>query len=114
MVSLDAMNATQVIAPDAEWNKATKQKLYQRCNGHATSLRHIRHWFVLLGTTQGDLDTHVLPVRPGMVVPGRIGQQSSCFTLHMHEAKDVRMKLHNNDSDRGLQETRNPATAAPV
>lgn len=24
------------------------------------------------------------------MVPGRIGQQSSCFTLHMHEAKDVK------------------------
>jgi len=30
---------------------------------------------------------HVLPVRPD-VIPGRIGQQSSCFTLHMHEAPD--------------------------
>jgi len=26
---------------------------------------------------------YVLPVRPD-IVPGRIGQQGSCFTLHMH------------------------------
>jgi hypothetical protein len=30
----------------------------------------------------------ILPVRPDMA-PGRIGQQSSCFTLHMHEAADA-------------------------
>jgi hypothetical protein len=28
---------------------------------------------------------YILPVRPD-IVPGRIGQQSSCFTLHMHRA----------------------------
>jgi hypothetical protein len=28
---------------------------------------------------------YILPVRPDDA-PGRIGQQSSCFTLHMHEA----------------------------
>lgn len=59
-----AMNATQVIAPDAEWNKATKQKLYQDVMG-------MRHPFVTYaiglsfwGQLKGDLDTHVLPVRP--------------------------------------------------
>jgi hypothetical protein len=31
---------------------------------------------------------HVLPVRPE-VIPGRISQQSSCFTLHMHRATPV-------------------------
>lgn len=30
----------------------------------------------------------ILPVRPNNV-PGRIGQQSSAFTLHMHEAADI-------------------------
>src|ERR1022692_137790 len=31
---------------------------------------------------------YVLPVRPD-VIPGRIGQQSSCFTFHMHRAPPV-------------------------
>lgn len=31
---------------------------------------------------------YVLPVRPD-VIPGRIGQQSSCFTFHMHQAASV-------------------------
>jgi FRG domain-containing protein len=31
---------------------------------------------------------YVLPVRPD-VIPGRIGQQSSCFTFHMHRAAPV-------------------------
>lgn len=31
---------------------------------------------------------YVVPVRPD-VVPGRIGQQSSCFTFHMHRAEPV-------------------------
>ena len=32
---------------------------------------------------------YILPVRPDDA-PGRIGQQSSCFTLHMHEAPSAR------------------------
>lgn len=36
-------------------------------------------------------DPFVLPIRPDNQ-PGRIGQQSSCFTLHMHEAGDVDAK----------------------
>jgi len=31
---------------------------------------------------------YVLPIRPD-VIPGRIGQQSSCFTFHMHRAAPV-------------------------
>lgn len=33
-------------------------------------------------------NSYVLPVRPD-VIPGRIGQQSSCFTFHMHQAAPV-------------------------
>jgi FRG domain len=33
-------------------------------------------------------EPHVLPVQPN-AAPGRIGQQSSCFTLHMHRAPDA-------------------------
>jgi len=35
-----------------------------------------------------EMHSYVLPVRPD-VVPGRIGQQSSCFTFHMHRAAPV-------------------------
>jgi dipeptidyl aminopeptidase/acylaminoacyl peptidase len=35
---------------------------------------------------KNDHNPHVLPVRPE-VIPGRITQQSSCFTLHMHGAR---------------------------
>ena len=35
-----------------------------------------------------DQNPYVLPVRPD-VIPGRIGQQSSCFTFHMHRAAPV-------------------------
>lgn len=35
-----------------------------------------------------DGEAYVLPVRPD-VVPGRIGQQSSCFTFHMHRADPI-------------------------
>ena len=31
---------------------------------------------------------YILPVRPDFI-PGRIRQQSSCFTLHMHEANSI-------------------------
>jgi hypothetical protein len=37
---------------------------------------------------KSDMKSYVLPVRPD-VVPGRIGQQSSCFTFHMHCADPV-------------------------
>jgi hypothetical protein len=33
-------------------------------------------------------EPYVLPIRPD-VIPGRIGQQSSCFTFHMHRAAPV-------------------------
>jgi hypothetical protein len=35
-----------------------------------------------------EIKPYVLPVRPD-VVPGRIGQQSSCFTFHLHRAEPV-------------------------
>jgi hypothetical protein len=37
---------------------------------------------------QPKLIPYILPVRPD-VLPGRIGQQSSCFTLHVHRAPAV-------------------------
>jgi hypothetical protein len=38
--------------------------------------------------SKSDIKSYVIPVRPD-VVPGRIGQQSSCFTFHMHRAEPV-------------------------
>jgi hypothetical protein len=35
-----------------------------------------------------EFNPYVLPVRPD-ILPGRIGQQSSCFTLHMHGSAEV-------------------------
>ncbi len=56
----------------------------------------MRHWFVsyAIGLSfwekeENDYEPHVLPVQPN-TVPGRISQQSSCFTLHMHQAPDVK------------------------
>lgn len=88
-----AMNAKQVIAEDAkrfdvDGEPAHKVKLYQ-------AVMTMRHAFVeyAIGVSFWDerkknYHSHVLPVRPD-AVPGRIGQQSSCFTLHMHLAKPV-------------------------
>ena len=39
-------------------------------------------------TPKPERKPYVIPVRPD-VVPGRIGQQSSCFTFHMHRADPV-------------------------
>ena len=56
------------------------------------SVLTMRHSFVgyairlsFWGDVAPDHGSYILPVRPDNV-PGRIGQQSSCFTLHMHGA----------------------------
>jgi hypothetical protein len=79
-----AMDARQVIAQDAM--KTGDERLYQ-------SVMTMRHKFVeyavsvsLWSDQKTDIRPHVLPIRPDSM-PGRIGQQSSCFTLHMHNAK---------------------------
>lgn len=81
-----AMDAKKVIAPKAERWSGTR--LYQ-------AVMTMRHAFVeyAIGVSfwderKTDYFPHVLPVRPDSV-PGRIGQQSSCFTLHMSGAKPV-------------------------
>jgi hypothetical protein len=78
-----AMDARKIIRPDAKITSS--QKLYQ-------AVMTMRHPFVeyAVGLSfwkepKSDHNAHVLPVRPD-VVPGRIGQQSACFTLHMHGA----------------------------
>jgi hypothetical protein len=86
-----AMDARKVIPPGAMWKERGKEKerLYQ-------AVMTMRHPFVgyAVGLSYwGDVDAfvhpHVLPIRPDNV-PGRIAQQSSCFTLHMHNAPDAK------------------------
>jgi hypothetical protein len=81
-----AMDARRIIPPDVNWSPG--KKLYQ-------AIVTMRHPFVeyAVGLSFWDdvkpgYGAYVLPVRPD-VVPGRIGQQSSCFTLHMHKADDA-------------------------
>ncbi|HET7540569.1 MAG TPA: FRG domain-containing protein [Polyangiaceae bacterium] len=81
-----AMDAKLVIRKDAK--RAPGEKLYQ-------AIMTMRHPFVeyAIGLSfwkepKEDHFPHVLPVRPD-IIPGRIGQQSSCFTLHMHKAQPV-------------------------
>jgi hypothetical protein len=81
-----AMDAKQVIPEEAETRKG--KPLYRQ----VMTMRHavveyavgISFWEPIDKT----FEPHVLPVRPD-VIPGRIGQQSSVFTLHMHRAEPV-------------------------
>lgn len=82
-----AMDARRIIDEKAE--KRQGERLYQ-------SVMTMRHPYVRYATglafwspvKEGEYRPWVLPVRPD-VVPGRIGQQSSAFTLHMHNAPDA-------------------------
>jgi FRG domain len=81
-----AMDARKVIPPDARITPT--KKLYQ-------AVMTMRHPFVKYAVElsfwhdlKRDHHPYVLPVRPD-IVPGRIGQQGSCFTLHMHNARPV-------------------------
>jgi hypothetical protein len=81
-----AMNAKQVIPVEAR--KRPGERLWQ-------SVMTMRHAYVeyAIGLSfwdepKADHNAFVLPVRPD-AVPGRIGQQSSCFTLHMHGSAPV-------------------------
>jgi FRG domain len=80
-----AMDATKVIDETATWKGG--EKLHQ-------SVMSIRHPLVVKGVEVSwwadvsDERAYILPVRPDGV-PGRIAQQSSCFTFHMHRASDV-------------------------
>jgi len=85
-----AMVAREIIPAGAR--RTTKEKLHQ-------AVMSMRHPFVqyaiglaFWNPPKDDHHPHVLPVRPDVIL-GRIGQQSSCFTLHMHNALPT-----NNDS----------------
>ncbi len=78
------MDAGQIIPPNA--TKDGSEKLYQ-------SVMSMRHAWVeyaadvsFWGAPAPGHNAYILPVRPD-IIPGRIGQQSSCFTLHMHGAQ---------------------------
>jgi hypothetical protein len=78
-----AMDAGQIIPEDAK--ECTGTKLYQSVmtmrNRYVEAAVDFSFW------EEPDVKRNpfVLPVRPD-IMPGRIGQQSACFTLHMHEA----------------------------
>jgi hypothetical protein len=82
-----AMNAGMII-PSGATSRGTKKL--------PRSIMSMRHWFVsyaiglsLWEKEENGYEPHVLPVQPN-AMPGRISQQSSCFTLHMHRAPDVK------------------------
>jgi hypothetical protein len=83
------MDARKTVPANAR--KTDNEPLYQ-------AIMTMRHPFVeyAVGISywkppKNDHHPHILPIRPD-VVPGRIVQQSSCFTLHMHQALDVQNK----------------------
>jgi hypothetical protein len=80
------MEAAQVIPPDA--TKDGSEKLYQTVMSMRDVLVEYAVGVSFWRPPVPGRNAYVLPVRPD-VVPGRIGQQSSCFTLHMHGAQPV-------------------------
>ena len=81
-----SMDAGKIIPDNAEVRKG--EKLYQTVmtmrNKYVESAVGLSFW----DDPPEERNPYILPVRPdGMT--GRIGQQSSCFTLHMHEASSA-------------------------
>ena len=83
-----AMDAKKVIPDGALKFKKSKERLwpsvYTMRFPMVDSAVRLSFW----ESPNPDMKSYVLPVRPD-VVPGRIGQQSSCFTFHMHRADSV-------------------------
>jgi hypothetical protein len=81
-----AMDAAKVIPENAK--KPTGEKLWQSVmtmhNPIVEDAIKLSFWMSL----DSKQEAYVLPVRPD-VIPDRIGQQSSCFTFHMHRAGAV-------------------------
>jgi hypothetical protein len=86
-----AMDARQVIPKNAyKINEDKVKKIKgERLYRSVMSMRHAYvRYAVDLSFWEKPKEGHnsfILPVRPDNI-PGRIGQQSSCFTLHMHKA----------------------------
>ncbi|MGA3078452.1 MAG: FRG domain-containing protein [Bryobacteraceae bacterium] len=78
-----AMDAGKIIPDTARARKG--QRLYQTVmtmrNKYVEEAIGLSFW----DEPASPMNPFVLPVRPD-AAPGRIAQQSSCFTLHMHEA----------------------------
>src|SRR5580700_10793282 len=83
-----AMDARKVIPDGALQFKGSKERLwpsvYTMRFPAVDSAVRLAFW----ESPKADRKPYVLPVRPD-VVPSRIGQQSSCFTFHMHRADPV-------------------------
>lgn len=81
-----AMDAAKIIPPDARRSpdKALLQSVMTIRHPHFEYAVKVSLWEEL----NGDKFPFILPVRPDHL-PGRIGQQSSCFTMHMHNAPDA-------------------------
>ena len=82
-----AMDARKVLPEDKQLTDSRKlfQSIMTMRHPHVTYAVEVSFW----GKVKKDHRPYVLPVRPDHV-PGRIGQQSSCFTLHMHNAESVK------------------------
>lgn len=82
-----AMDSGKIIPDNAEVRKGVK--LYQTVmtmrNKYVEDAIGLSFW----DEPSEERTPYILPVRPDDA-PGRIGQQSSCFTLHMHEAPSAR------------------------
>ena len=82
-----AMDSGKIIPDNAEVRKGVK--LYQTVmtmrNKYVEDAIGLSFW----DEPSEERNPYILPVRPDDA-PGRIGQQSSCFTLHMHEAPSAR------------------------
>ena len=81
-----AMDATKVIPEDAK--KHSGERLWPSVMLMHNPLVEYAVSVSFWSAPDPKQKPYVLPVRPD-VIPGRIGQQSSCFTFHMHRATPV-------------------------
>jgi len=83
-----AMNAREVIPGDATFDgKRLPQAVMTMRHDLVLDAVAVSYW----ATPDPEQCNYILPVRPD-VVPGRIGAQGSCFTLHMHRSGDAAPK----------------------
>jgi hypothetical protein len=86
-----AMDAREVIPNDAKNLDGKKQPQAVMSMHHAFVEYAIKISFWTPPKPKPAFKPYVVPVRPD-VVPGRLGQQSSCFTLHVHGSDPVNNK----------------------
>lgn len=81
-----AMDAALIIPADAkkpDGNRLHRSVMTTR-NPYVQRAIAVSFW----GDLEKKWNPYILPVRPD-AIPGRIGQQSSCFTFHMYRASPV-------------------------